>query len=516
MKTRIALTISFACYFFISLPAQKHDYNWIFGSFTYPDGEFDNDTGNTLNFNGDSVYIELFEKYNEMRSTSTVYSDASGDLRFWSNGCEIFTAESQIMQGGDTLNPGLIYETFCNQGEGFAYIGAHQSMLSLPDVENDRYVYVFHNLVPWNSNLDPYEMRYSLIDIDANDGLGAVIKKGIPLVSNVTSGLMTAVKSADLKSWWVVAHEIDSENHFIFQLTSDSIIGPKINNEDISVSRNNHSESASAFSPDGDKYAIFGEADGLRIFDFDRELGELSNFQFIPPPADFEGGWVGLDFSASGRFLYTCHWRKIYQYDMWAEDIGASRVTVADWIEHQDPIVNVPTMFFKMQRAPDCKIYLSAQNRTKTFHVIHHPDRKGEACMVQQNIPLPAFNTRTLPNFPNYRLGTSAVCDSTKIFPQDLLSTSTAPSPFIENGIAVQVFPNPSTGVLNLVFEQALDESVRLQLHTVEGILVHESIIDQGQDAVRLDLTHLPKGIYYYTLWQKQNSLGTGKVIFME
>ena len=516
MKTRIALTISFACYFFISLPAQKHDYNWIFGSFTYPDGEFNNDTGNTLNFNGDSVHLGLFEKYNEIEHYSTVYSDVSGDLRFWSNGCEIFTAESQIMQGGDTLNPGLIYETFCNQGEGFSYIGAHQSMLSLPDIEHERYVYVFHNLVPWNSNLDPYEMRYSLIDIEANGGLGAVIKKGIPLVSNVTSGLMTAVKSADLKSWWVVAHEIDSENHFIFQLTSDSIIGPKINNEDISVSRNNHSESASAFSPNGDKYAIFGEADGLRIFDFDRELGELSNFQFFPPPADFEGGWVGLDFSASGRFLYTCHWRKIYQYDMWAEDIGASRVTVADWIEHQDPIVNVPTMFFKMQRAPDCRIYLCARNRTQTMHVIHHPDRKGEACMVQQNIIIPAQSTMTLPNFPNYRLGTGAVCDSSKIFPMSLLSTSITNSNSAESNYGINVFPNPSTGNINFAFSQIVEGSLHITLSNIAGTKVFQQKLAGDIDSIQLDLSFLPKGMYFYSLWHKNKIVKSDKIILIE
>jgi hypothetical protein len=244
---KITLIITFALYFFTSLHAQKHDYNWIFGSYTYPDGEYDNYTGNLLDFNRDTVYLGLYEKYDEMRNYTVNYSDASGNLKFWSNGCEIFNSENAIMQGGDTLNPGLIYNAFCSEG-GLAYVGSHQSMLSLPNLENENLVFLIHNFEPWNPN-DPYELRYTLIDIEMNNGLGKVLKKGVPLVSGTTSGLQVAVKSDDLKSWWVVAHEVDSKNHFIFQLTSDSIIGPKINDEDVMITRNNHSESASALGP---------------------------------------------------------------------------------------------------------------------------------------------------------------------------------------------------------------------------------------------------------------------------
>ena len=499
----------------ISVYGQNHDYNWLFGSYTFPD-EFNNN-GNILNFDGDTVSLAIYEKNNDLGLFSTTYSDASGKLRFWSNGCEIFDSNNDIMQGGDTLNPGLTYDSRCDPEEFSTYLGAHQGMLSLPSLQDERYIYLFHDWLPWNFIYNPIELRYSVIDIEANNGLGKVLRKGETLQLNVTGGLNAATKSTDLLSWWIIAPEIESTKHFIFQLQGDTILGPTVHEQGAFITRNNHSESASAFSPDGDKYAIFGEADGLRIYDFDRELGALSNYLFIEPPGDYNGGWVGLDFSSTGRFLYTCHFRKIYQYDMHAEDIAASRVTVANWIDHYDPVnTSVPTPFFKMQRAPDCRIYLCAQNRTQTMHVIHHPDRKGEACMVQQNIIIPAQNTMTLPNFPNYRLGTGAVCDSSKIFPMSLLSTSITNSNSAESNFGINVFPNPSTGNINLAFSQIVEGSLHITLSNIAGTKVFQQKLARDIDSIQLDLSFLPKGMYFYSLWHKNKIVKSDKIILIE
>jgi hypothetical protein len=40
------------------------------------------------------------------------------------------------------------------------------------------------------------------------------------------------------------------------------------------------------------------------------------------------------------------------------------------------------------------------------LHVIHSPDEPGEACQYQQHgITLPTYNSKSIPNHPNYRLG---------------------------------------------------------------------------------------------------------------
>ena len=512
MKNKILLIFIFFLCLYLPATTQQHDYNWIFGEYSYPDEE--NTNGNILNFVADTVSISIYEKNDQMQFYSTTYSDAAGKLRFWSNGCELFDADANIMDNGDTLNPGLIYEDWCSEGESLGYLGPHQSMLSLPNLNDDRYVFVFHTWVPWNSLITPFELKYSIVDMEANEGLGSVIEKGTFLETNVSIGLLAATKSLDLSSWWIVCPERNTPNHFIFQLEGDSVYDAKVYDQGFELTDDNASSSASAFSPDGTKYAIFGEENGLRIYDFDRAAGELSNYQYIEAPGDYSDGWVGLDFSSSGRFLYTCHFRKIYQYDMNAENIGASRVTVADWIEHADPFFSfVPTPFFKMQRAPDCRIYLSAQNGTKTMHVIHYPDRKGTACMVQQNITIPAYNFMTLPNFPNYRLDTGEVCDSTKVFPMGLLNTATATA--VPLDFDLNVFPNPSTGVFNIVIGQQLSAPLNFSLSTLDGRKVFQQKIERYQDAETFDFSHLPIGMYIYTFTYENRIAKTEKIVLI-
>lgn len=492
--------------------AQKHDYNWVFGLYTYPDDR--NFNGNLLNFSEDTVSIEVYEKFNSLDHVTTTYSDSEGNLKFWSNGCDIFNNENEVMENGDTLNSGLTYEGSCIPDEFTSYIGGHQAMLSLPDLQNEKHVHVFHKWVPWNVLNDYENLLYTKVNLEANNGLGKVEMKNEIINSLSSSGLLTATKHEDLESWWLITAEKWDKNLFVYNILSDSIIGPKIHNQGVVLTSNNQGSSSSSFSPDGSKYAIFGEADGLRLYDFDRKTGELSNYEFIEAPHDHEGGRAGLTFSASGRFLYTCHWKKIYQYDMWAEDIGASMIRVAEWEESFDDIFNYPTMFFVMERAPDCRIYLSAQNATNTIHVIHHPDRKGEACMVQQNIKIPAYNFTTLPHFPNYRLGTGEVCDSTKIFPDNLLvAVEEQLNQSMEQDFGISLYPNPSTGIFYLEFAKQIKGDLNLFIYDVQGKRVFSKDLKTLHGTLDLDLSKLSKGMYYFQLFKDGISIKNENVV---
>ena len=159
------------------------------------------------------------------------------------------------------------------------------------------------------------------------------------------------------------------------------------------------------FSPDGKKYARYSAADELRLFDFDRTTGELSNFQLIEIPPDTIGnpplGRGGVAFSPSGRFLYCSNWDTVFQLDLEAENIQASLEIVAEWDGYfVDDLPFLPASFWLMQLAPDCRIYITMANTVDILHVIHEPDNKGLACNVQQHIELPAYNAGTMPNFP--------------------------------------------------------------------------------------------------------------------
>lgn len=508
---KIELILLLFCGISFSSAAQKHDYNWIFGYATYPDEP--NANGNIVDFSGDTVSISVFKKNIDMDFYNATYSDSEGQLKFWSNGCELYGADNEILENGDTLNPGLVYDAFCEDQFTQSYVSAYQSMICLPDLEDENRVYVFHKWEPWDLLNNFHRMYYSVLDF-SQDPNGVVVEKNIKLTGNTSSGLISATKDAEFDDWWIITAEKWGTGHYVYKMEVDSIASPTYFEEGVILTDNNQGESSSSFSPDGSKYAIFGEADGLRIYDFDTATGTLSNYQFIPAPMDFEGGRAGLAFSGSGRYLYTCHFRKIYQYDMEAADIGASRLTVADWEEFFEPQVNIPSPFMQMQRGPDCRIYLSAQNGNRRIHVIHHPERRGTACGVQQNIELPAFNFNTIPNFPNYRLGTAPVCDSTKVFPPDLLTAVEESSMALaKEGLHVHLYPNPSDGEIFLDIDQALGRKTEFRVYDLQGKEQYRQALSGEIGSTQISLPRLAGGMYFYSLYSAGRLVHSDKLV---
>ena len=141
----------------------------------------------------------------------------------------------------------------------------------------------------------------------------------------------------------------------------------------------------------------------LDLFEVDRCSGRLSNQRHI----DLGGGEFlvgsGCAFSPNSRFVYLSMHRYVLQFDLWADDVAASRDTVAVYDGFADPFA---TVFNMAQLAPDGKIYLSTGNGTKYMHIIHRPDLPGDSCQVEQRgIELPVYMYMGLPNFPHYRLG---------------------------------------------------------------------------------------------------------------
>jgi PKD repeat protein len=67
-----------------------------------------------------------------------------------------------------------------------------------------------------------------------------------------------------------------------------------------------------------------------------------------------------------------------------------------------------------MELTPDGRIFSTGLSSYRCMHIIHHPEQKGEACMVEQGaIQLDHYITN-LPHFPNFRLGPldGSACDT--------------------------------------------------------------------------------------------------------
>jgi hypothetical protein len=158
------------------------------------------------------------------------------------------------------------------------------------------------------------------------------------------------------------------------------------------------------FSPDGTKLARFNTRDDLRIFDFDRCTGTLSNPIFIPIADDADNELsAGLALSADGRYLYAGEVKRVLQFDMQSPDIAGSMTIVAELENVNCPFQ--PALSY-LELGPDGKIYCRNLNGAYCMHRINHPEREGVDCDVEQNaMNFEPYAFTNLPHFPNFRLG---------------------------------------------------------------------------------------------------------------
>jgi len=102
---------------------------------------------------------------------------------------------------------------------------------------------------------------------------------------------------------------------------------------------------------------------------------------------------VGAAILANSRFLYVANDSVVFQYNLRAADINASRITVAICDGFMSPI---ETAFVSMKLAPNGKIY-EVSNGNDCLHVIENPDSAGLACNFRQHaIITPCYNGLSL------------------------------------------------------------------------------------------------------------------------
>ena len=331
--------------------------------------------------------------------------DSTGNLLFYTNGAWIANYTHEMMENGDSLNPGVI--TWQSYDGGLRVAQSH-IILPMPD-HPGRY-YLFHERLEDHPvlGLAVNPCYYSLIDMNANNGLGKVLEKNVVIVNDTTKtfGTITAVKHANGRDWWVLFPQKAKNIFYRFLFSPDGVGDLLVQNLSPPYPWPPlNSNAFIAFSPDGSKLARYEIQHGLYLYNFDRCTGELEDYpEFVPIPDTELGG--GVAFSPNSRFLYMVSSTFILQADTWAADIEASIDTVAVYDGYHDPWSGLSTTYFAMQNGPDGRIYFNTNNSTRFLHVIEYPNKKGDSCrVVQRGVELPTYNAFTSPHFPNYRLG---------------------------------------------------------------------------------------------------------------
>lgn len=381
----------------------KYDYNWITGYYSLNDS-ITNFGGNKLNFNNEGLDVKFFSLPVDTRlNTPCSISNSKGEFQFYSGGCRIYNAENQVLENGEGINEGEIFNQVCgNGGDGY---NTHNGLLSLPLPNNDSIYFLFHiRLIDWDSN----ELLYSVINMKNNNGLGKVTEKNQLLYAgdNLASSI-SAVRHGNGRDWWIITENFTNASFQMFLLDPEGIHGPWTQTIPEGWVDGHVGVLDGVFSQDGTKFAqnSVGFPPAFTLYDFNRCNGELSNPKRLDIPFDTISYPVGINFSKDTRYAYiTNQGRILLQYDLTSPDINTS-VQLIDTYDGFISQYGLPVSFFSMAYAPDDRIYMTAANGVNFLHRINSPDSFGSACnFIQRDVRLPATMAFRLPNYPNYRL----------------------------------------------------------------------------------------------------------------
>ncbi|MBK9047109.1 MAG: T9SS type A sorting domain-containing protein [Bacteroidetes bacterium] len=341
------------------------------------------------------------------------YAETNGNLS--SNSTQVYNSIGQKMQNGDSILGQLWYH----------------ELLILPFPGNDSLYYLFSIGVS-----SVYGLKYCVIDMKANGGLGEVIQKNIQLQSLPMVDCLTAVKHGNGRDWWLLFRRwdpftLDPNNEFHSYLISPAGITNYFVQNAGSAIRTGGGQIS--FNIDGTVFCNSTWADLIEVLDFDRCSAIISfNSTIQPeptPPPNFQITWSST-FSPNNRFLYVstsgADTNYLYQFDLNSPNVLASRLTLDTFY-----VPSVQPGSLKL--APDGKIYLSCAyydgisfnypyNSTEynttnmNLSVINYPDSLGTACGYA---PFSFYlgGKRTywgLPNNPDYDLTalTGSPCDT--------------------------------------------------------------------------------------------------------
>ena len=490
------------------LSAQKHDYHWIMG--------YDSNTPDTtfsvvkFDFNSSKLYWEKFNTKYDFGTATFNMSDSAGNLQFYSNGCWLINNKDEIMKNGDTLNPGKTYQNRCTIDHDT--YGSFFNFLCIPKPKSINKYLLFHHsdtLMKFNGGEFDYDyafkgLNYSEIDMEMEQGLGAVTKKRVTIFNDILlPGNMVATKHSNNNDWWILAKKSHSNIWHKILVTNDTIRWVSKQNIGKFDDTKGSGSGQYCFSKNGKRFATYNMTEQVQVFDFDRSTGELSNPIYLDLQDSIQIG--GCAFSPSGRFLYVSNTYKVFQFDLEQNNIQNTKTKVGEW----DGFLHKnfwPTYLTWIFHGPDCKLYLNTWGSTRYMHVINYPDNKGIECnLVQRAIVTKSLNSET-PKFPHFRTGTPMenFCDT----------LTTDSKPIIYFTPEVLVYPNPATDNLKIEILglQTWDWGV-FRMFDTTGKEIWRKNLRSEEEIERIDITNFPSGLYEWTVTLDHFGVKSGKVI---
>ena len=477
-----------------------------------------NKSGNTIIFGGGGMYARYTDtskpttgmyfagtsKYVFVESTSNICDSATGRMLFLTNGARLFDTLGNIIENGDSLIPHKLYTQ-----NSIPTGNASQCSLILPKGSNGLY-YVFINAVTdstynnvWSAGvITPADiLQYDIVDMNANGGMGKVVQKNKPLITNTYLSRvgMMACRHANGYDWWLLKQGFDSNIVYKFLVTADSIFIK--DTQRIAQPRFGIYDATgqNCFSSKGNKYAFASGGGGLNnngaqifISDFNRCTSDLGNIKILHPPYDstltpldaiFPGEMdsliTGVCFSPNDSFLYVARRYNIYQYDLYEPD------TILAWSHIQygpDTTFTEFSCYGQLLRGIDNRIIIgkSGGGTGTSNSTIDYPNKKGSACGICKKClryDLSTYASTAPSNMPDFNLG----IDSSSCWAVGIHEV-------VKINEGILIYPNPTTSKFQI--KNAKYQS-RKELFNSVGQLILTTKENE------IDVSRLSKGVYY-------------------
>ncbi|OUJ72701.1 T9SS type A sorting domain-containing protein [Hymenobacter crusticola] len=452
----------------MSLYAQREVQNWYFGQ------------NAALTFTT-STPAPLTNSAMVTYEACATISDEVGNLLFYTNSVNIWNRNHQMMTNGQNIG---------------GHESASQGAIIVKNPASPSQYYVF--TVDACDNLLVGGLKYSIVDMTQQNGVGAVATKAIQLSNVSLTEKLTAVRHANGRDTWIVVHGWQTNTFYAYLVSPNGISNVPVITSIGSVHqggggnyRNANAVGYLRASPDGSKLALGIRDANFELFDFNNATGQLSNYIWLP---QFYRSY-GVEFSPNGRLLYGSNLDGgyLYQFDLNAGSPAAIAASAT--------VVGSTSYFLigALQLASNGKMYAAIYN-SPYVAVIDNPNVRGSGCGYRENGLY--LNGRLcqvgLPNFPNAFAG---------------IPLATANSA-VGNGIAL--YPNPAHDQVTLDLPTNLfKQSLEVVFYNSMGQQVRRMVPAwHSKEDAKLMLTGLDRGVY--TVEIRSPTITTTKRLIVE
>jgi gliding motility-associated-like protein len=336
---------------------------------------------------------------------STSVSDAAGNLLFACDGKIIIDKNLNVM-------PAL---------NGKAFNSNNDKVLAAKIPNSSKY-YVFYSSINIYTRNSPWTLKYAIVDLSLNGGLGDVVQYDQIVASDVSQGF-TLAQGPNTQDIWLITHKNETTNFLTYKITAAGITTtPVISNASSKLDGTEYIFKELKTSHNGKMIAgiLYKDYTGdfavayhyMEVFNFDASSGKLNSRVRTTRYFDYYYFSQTLEFSADDRLLYEGRMQRIdgLQPCGWGGgNIQQYNLCYTDSIEFTKYSMRIASDFNfcapmsswgRIQIGADKKIYMPHSGIN--ISGITNPNRIGSSCNYMFDVyqlPQPNYSNIATPSF---------------------------------------------------------------------------------------------------------------------